>query len=148
MYQPKLPKDLRCPLEFALEFFSGRWKSRILCLLYSESSVRYNDIKKALDHVSDTVLANTLKELIGHELVRREQFPEIPPRVEYSLTDKGRSLVPFLRNICQWSSQFHDFSTTSGDALSHCKNCVIIRCRENDAQTDACQIETCSKTAS
>lgn len=46
MYQPKLPKDLRCPLEFALEFFSGRWKSRILCLLYSENSVRYNDIKR------------------------------------------------------------------------------------------------------
>ena len=68
MYQPKLPKDLRCPLEFALEFFSGRWKSRILCLLYSENSVRYNDIKKALDSVSDTVLANTLKELIGHGL--------------------------------------------------------------------------------
>ena len=65
MYQPKLPKDLRCPLEFALEFFSGRWKSRILCLLYSENSVRYNDIKKALDSVSDTVLANTLKELIS-----------------------------------------------------------------------------------
>lgn len=88
MYQPKLPKDLRCPLEFALEFFSGRWKSRILCLLYSENSVRYNDIKKALDSVSDTVLANTLKELIGHGLIERHQFPEIPPRVEYSLTEK------------------------------------------------------------
>ena len=71
MYQPKLPKDLRCPLEFALEFFSGRWKSRILCLLYSENSVRYNDIKKALDSVSDTVLANTLKELIGGTSFRK-----------------------------------------------------------------------------
>ena len=77
MYQPKLPKDLRCPLEFALEFFSGRWKSRILCLLYSENSVRYNDIKKALDSVSDTVLANTLKELIGHGLIERHQFPGV-----------------------------------------------------------------------
>lgn len=92
MYQPKLPKDLRCPLEFALEFFSGRWKSRILCLLYSENSVRYNDIKKALDSVSDTVLANTLKELIGHGLIERHQFPEIPPRVEYSLTEKAAVL--------------------------------------------------------
>ena len=43
MYQPKLPKDLRCPLEFALEFFSGRWKSRILCLLYSENSAGFGD---------------------------------------------------------------------------------------------------------
>lgn len=125
MYQPKLPKDLRCPLEFALDFFSGRWKSRILCLLYSAGSVRYNDIKKALDHVSDTVLANTLKELIGHELVERRQYPEIPPRVEYTLTEKGRSLVPFLRNICRWSGQYHSFEDVSDEAPSHCKNCVI-----------------------
>ncbi len=138
MYQPKLPKDLRCPLEFALEFFSGRWKSRILCLLFSEDSLRYNDIKKSLDHVSDTVLANTLKELIGHDLVKRTQFPEIPPRVEYSLTKKGRSLVPFLRNICKWSTQFHDFNDISDDALAHCKNCVVRKYRANRAQEASC----------
>lgn len=148
MYQPKLPKDLRCPLEFALEFFSGRWKSRILCLLYSEESVRYNDIKKALVHVSDTVLANTLKELIGHDLVRRRQFPEIPPRVEYSLTDKGKSLVPYLRNICRWSSQYHDFNTSSEDALSHCRNCVVIRRREGGRPKGECPSESCSNAAS
>ena len=136
MYQPKLPKDLRCPLEYALEFFSGRWKSRILCLLYSEGSVRYNDIKKALDHVSDTVLANTLKELIGHELIQRKQYPEIPPRVEYSLTEKGLSLVPFLRNICRWSAQFHDFDNVSDEALSHCKNCVVLKFRGADLPAD------------
>ena len=125
MYQPKLPKDLRCPLEFALEFFSGRWKSRILCLLYSENSVRYNDIKKALDSVSDTVLANTLKELIGHGLIERHQFPEIPPRVEYSLTDKGRELVPFLRQICKWASQYHRPGENDDSELAHCKACVV-----------------------
>lgn len=146
MYQPKLPKDLRCPLEFALEFFSGRWKSRILCLLYSESSVRYNDIKKALGNVSDTVLANTLKELIGHDLIERKQFPEIPPRVEYSLTDKGQSLIPFLRNICRWSAQFHNFDDMSDEALSHCKNCVISKYRDNDLKTvqDTSQCKQCS----
>lgn len=145
MYQPKLPKDLRCPLEFALEFFSGRWKSRILCLLYSENSVRYNDIKKALDSVSDTVLANTLKELIGHGLIERHQFPEIPPRVEYSLTEKGRSLIPFLRNICRWSGQYHDFEQLSEDALAHCKNCVISKYHAADRSCGECsQPETCN----
>lgn len=155
MYQPKLPKDLRCPLEFALEFFSGRWKSRILCLLYSEGSVRYNDIKKALENVSDTVLASTLKELIGHDLVERRQFAEIPPRVEYSLTEKGRSLVPYLRNICQWSAQFHNFNEMSDEALSHCKNCVINKHLSNktcqDTPSDGCGqcgANACSKAAS
>lgn len=150
MYQPKLPKDLRCPLEFALEFFSGRWKSRILCLLYSENSVRYNDIKKALDSVSDTVLANTLKELIGHGLIERHQFPEIPPRVEYSLTEKGRSLVPFLRNICRWSGQYHDFERLSEDALAHCKNCVISKYHAEDCASGKCStsFSECDKAAS
>lgn len=153
MYQPKLPKDLRCPLEFALEFFSGRWKSRILCLLYSEGSVRYNDIKKALENVSDTVLANTLKELIGHDLIERKQFPEIPPRVEYSLTPKGQSLVPFLRNICRWSAQFHNFDNMSDDALSHCKNCVITKYQadilQSEPRSKQCgqsSTNTCTKT--
>lgn len=140
MYQPKLPKDLRCPLEFALEFFSGRWKSRILCLLFSEESLRYNDIKKALEHVSDTVLAGTLKELIGHDLIERRQYPEIPPRVEYSLTKKGRSLVPFLRNICRWSTQFHDFDAISEEALSHCKNCVISKYRSASEKPESCEV--------
>ena len=150
MYQPKLPKDLRCPLEFALEFFSGRWKSRILCLLYSENSVRYNDIKKALDSVSDTVLANTLKELIGHGLIERHQFPEIPPRVEYSLTEKGRSLVPFLRNICRWSGQYHDFERLAEDALAHCKNCVISKYHAEDCASGKCSTSCseCDKAAS
>lgn len=151
MYQPKLPKDLRCPLEFALEFFSGRWKSRILCLLFSEGSVRYNDIKKALDHVSDTVLANTLKELIGHGLVERHQYPEIPPRVEYSLTEKGQSLVPFLRNICRWSGENNGFDSVSGEALEHCKNCVINQFHSEKAAQDkdeqacgcGCPAESC-----
>mgnify|MGYP005964275835 CR=1 FL=1 len=85
MYQPKLPKDLRCPLEHALDFVSGRWKSRILCLLFSAGALRYGEIKKNLDGITDTVLAATLKEMIADGLVRREQFAEIPPRVEYDL---------------------------------------------------------------
>ena len=97
MYQPKLPKDLRCPLEHALDFVSGRWKSRILCLLFSAGALRYGEIKKNLDSITDTVLAATLKEMIADGLVRREQFAEIPPRVEYDLDNKGRELVPFLR---------------------------------------------------
>ena len=122
MYQPKLPKDLRCPLEFALEFFSGRWKSRILCLLYSENSVRYNDIKKALDSVSDTVLANTLKELIGHGLIERHQFPEIPPRVEYRLTEKGESVVPILQSICRWAG-LYERNISAANPLPQCQQC-------------------------
>ncbi len=125
MYQPKLPKDLRCPLEHALEFINGRWKSRILCLLYSSQSQRYGELKKLLDNITDTVLTATLKELIADGIVQREQFAEIPPRVEYSLTDKGRELVPFLRQICKWASQYHRPGENDDSELAHCKACVV-----------------------
>ncbi|MDO4938155.1 MAG: helix-turn-helix domain-containing protein, partial [Sutterellaceae bacterium] len=96
MYEPKLPKDIRCPLEYALELFAGRWKSRILCMLYTNQTMRYGEIKKKLEGMTDTVLAATLRELLAAELVVRNQYAEIPPRVEYSLTEKAQSLVPLL----------------------------------------------------
>lgn len=125
MYQPKLPKDLRCPLEHALDFVSGRWKSRILCLLFSAGALRYGEIKKNLDGITDTVLTATLKEMIADGLVRREQFAEIPPRVEYDLDNKGRELVPFLRQICSWASHYHHPGEESEAELVHCKKCVV-----------------------
>ena len=75
MYQPKLPKDLRCPLEHALEFINGRWKSRILCLLYSSQSQRYGELKKLLDNITDTVLTATLKELIADS--KKSRYPTL-----------------------------------------------------------------------
>ena len=106
MYQPKLPKDLRCPLEHALEFVSGRWKSRILCVLAVKDRLRYSDIRRDMVNITDAVLANTLKDLIAQGMVSRKQFDEIPPRVEYQLTAKGESVLPILRSICRWSSNY------------------------------------------
>ena len=63
----------------------------------------FPELKKELDTVSDTMLAATLKEMINDDLVRRIQYDEIPPKVEYSLTEVGESLKPVLANICIWS---------------------------------------------
>ncbi len=125
MYQPKLPKDLRCPLEHALDYVSGRWKSRILCLLFSAGALRYGEIKKNLEGITDTMLTATLKEMINDELIRREQFAEIPPRVEYELDVKGRELVPFLRQICRWAGNYYRPGEMSEQEFAHCKNCVV-----------------------
>ena len=72
-----------------MELFSGRWKSRILCMLFKVPSLRYGEIKKNLDTISDTVLTSTLKEMMISKLVERRQFEEVPPRVEYALTEKA-----------------------------------------------------------
>ena len=84
MYQPKMEKDIRCPLEYGLAIFGGKWKSRIIC-----------------------VLSSTLKELIADGMVLRTSYDEIPPRVEYQLTEKGTSVLPILQQICQWAGAYH-----------------------------------------
>ena len=107
MYKPKLEKDIRCPLEYGLTVFGGKWKSRVICVLAEKRMLRYSAIRKEMVNITDAVLAATLKELIADDIVKRQQFDEIPPRVEYSLTDKGFSVVPILQNICQWSGIYH-----------------------------------------
>ena len=98
MYQRKLEKDIRCPLEYGMELFGGKWNSRIIC-----------------------VLASTLKELIANGIVERKSYNEIPPRVEYSLTEKGMSVIPILQNICQWAVGFYK---DEGDTpMIQCQKC-------------------------
>ena len=96
MYQPKLEKDIRCPLEYGLEIFGGKWKSRIICVLAEMKTLRYSELRKEMSNITDAVLASTLKELIRDKIVERKSFDEIPPHVEYSLSEKGLSVVPIL----------------------------------------------------
>lgn len=102
-YQPKIEKEVMCPIEYGLDIFGGKWKSRIICVLSTNSVIRYNAIRKELGNITDAVLASMLKELINDELIMRQQYNEIPPKVEYSLTQKGKSVLPILQSICQWS---------------------------------------------
>ena len=93
MYKPKLEKDIRCPLEYGLSVFGGKWKSRIICVLAENGRLRYSAIRREMANITDAVLAATLKELMNDDMIERHQFYEIPPRVEYGLTAKGYSSV-------------------------------------------------------
>ena len=121
MYKPKLEKDIRCPLEYGLTVFGGKWKSRIICVLAEKGILRYSAIRKEMVNITDAILATTLKELIADDIVKRQQFDEIPPRVEYSLTDNGISVIPILQNICQWSGIYH--KEDSENTSSQCQKC-------------------------
>lgn len=121
MYKPKLDKDIRCPLEYGLDIFGGRWKSRIICILASKGTMRYNAIRRELSNITDAVLAAMLKEMIIDKIIERKQYDEIPPKVEYSLTLKGESVVPILQSICQWSSAYKELDEEN--ALSPCQKC-------------------------
>ena len=94
-----------CPIEYGLDIFGGKWKSRIICVLSAADVMRYNEIRNELGNITDAVLAAMLKELIADSLISRKQYNQIPPKVEYALTDKGRSVLPILQSICHWSRQ-------------------------------------------
>lgn len=121
MYQKKLDADIRCPLEYGLDIFGGKWKSRVICVLNEKEVLRYSEIRKEMMNITDAVLSATLKELIRDGIVKRKQYDEIPPRVEYSLTEKGKSVVPILQSICKWSGIFH--KENSGNVMSQCQKC-------------------------
>ena len=120
-YKKKLEEDIRCPLEYGLAIFGGKWKSRIICVLASKERLRYSEIRKEMCNITDAVLAATLKDLMEDNIIERTSYDEIPPRVEYSLTEKGKSVVPILQNICQWSGIF--YKEDSEKEMTQCQKC-------------------------
>ncbi len=121
MYKKKMETDIRCPLEYGLEIFGGKWDSRIICVLASKEVLRYSEIRTEMGNITDAVLAATLKNLISNQIVVRKSYDEVPPRVEYSLTDKGKSVVPILQSICRWSGVF--YKEDSENTMIQCKKC-------------------------
>ena len=121
MYKAKLEKDIRCPLEYGLSVFGGKWKSRVICVLAEKGTLRYSSIRKEMANITDAVLASTLKELIADGIVKRQQFDEIPPRVEYCLSEKGISVVPILQTICKWSGAYH--KEDNENTMLQCQKC-------------------------
>lgn len=121
MYKKKLEPDIRCPLEYGLEVFGGKWDSRVICVLNEKKVLRYSEIRNEMSNVTDAVLSATLKKLIANGLIQRRSYDEIPPRVEYSLTEKGQSVVPILQSICRWAGIF--YKDDSEHTLSQCQRC-------------------------
>lgn len=92
-----------CPIRNVLSRFSSKWAMLILCVLSENKSTRFNTISKAIPDISPKVLTETLKTLETDGLVKRKLYAEIPPRVEYSLTEVGKSLIPILNNLIAWA---------------------------------------------
>lgn len=94
-----------CPLEYVSNVIGGKWKLRILWILSQSDFVRYNELKRNLNGVTDLMLTKSLKELISAGVVKRVQYNEIPPRVEYSLTENGKKLIVALDSVTKWSEE-------------------------------------------
>ena len=95
----------RCTVAVTLEVIGGKWKSLILWHL-SFKTLRFSQLQRRLSTVTQKMLTQQLRELEADGLVHREVFAEVPPRVEYSLTELGRSVVPILKMMCQWGKDY------------------------------------------
>lgn len=92
-----------CPVRNVIARFSGKWSILVLCILAENDVTRFNEIWKAIPDISPKVLTETLKGLEADGLIFRKIYAEVPPKVEYGLTDLGRSLIPLIVNLIEWA---------------------------------------------
>ena len=97
------PCSHACPLQHAMNMIGGKWKLSILCSLMVDGTTRYNELKRKMNGISNTMLAKSLKEMEEDGLVTRSEYLEVPIRVEYAITEKAKELGPILMQLAQWS---------------------------------------------
>ncbi len=91
-----------CPLQSAMETLGGKWKLPIICSLSTDGPTRYNDLKRKLSGISNTMLVKSLRELEEVGLVARREYLEVPARVEYEATELTKDLLPILQKLALW----------------------------------------------
>ena len=94
---------INCPAERAIYFLGGKWKIRILFTLFHNKTVRFNELKKVLKTITQQMLSKQLKELGTDGIVNRKVHQVVPPKVEYSLTEFGLSVIPILKSFSDWN---------------------------------------------
>lgn len=94
--------DEQCPVHRTLNILNGKWRTHIIFELCKHDSLRFGQLKKSIPAITNSMLTSTLRDLEKLGIIDREQLNEIPPHVEYSLTDKGKALLPVFVEISKW----------------------------------------------
>lgn len=95
----------RCPLTHALNLIGGKWKLPIIWALSQKGILRYNELERSIEGITNMMLTQSLRDLEIHGIVSRKQYMEVPPRVEYSLTAAGEALIPALKALAGWGKK-------------------------------------------
>ncbi|MDE6548316.1 MAG: helix-turn-helix transcriptional regulator [Muribaculaceae bacterium] len=94
-----------CPVRNVIARFGNKWALLVILVLSENEPIRYNELHRKIPDISSRVLSGTLRVLEADALVERTYYQEVPPRVEYTLTDTGRSLVPIIMQLTEWAQQ-------------------------------------------
>ena len=108
-------KKYLCSLELAMDVIGGKWKSLLIFHLRN-GAMRSSALQHSLTGISNKMFTQSIRELEADGIVKREIFPVIPPKVEYSLTEKGKTLVPIMENLAKWGSSICDKNKTEKSA--------------------------------
>lgn len=122
-------KSVRCPVEACLEMIGGKWKGVILFHLLGGTK-RFNELRRLLPNVTQRMLTRQLRELEQDKFIARMVYPEVPPKVEYSLTDFGRTVEPIISMLYKWGIEYmnqEDSKAHSGNILDITSNVKKLR---------------------
>lgn len=108
-YKGIVTEIIDTPFGYTLSKISGKWKMIILYLLSEGQPIRFNELQRQIGHITFKMLSTQLKELETDNLIIRKEFPQIPPKVEYSLSPLGESLIPILDAMCDWGVEHGEF---------------------------------------
>lgn len=97
-----------CSFEIAMDLIGGKWKPIIIWHLGTKGTKRFSELKKLLPKITQKMLTQQLRELESDNLVERKVYPQVPPKVEYLLTDLGESLMPILSMMCKWGENYEE----------------------------------------
>ena len=106
-----------CSIDAAMSVIEGRWKGTIICMLANDGTLRFSELQRKIGEITSRILSKQLKELEADGMITRHVIPDGKVKVEYSLTDKGRSIIPVLRSLAEWGAQ-HQCIVPGRDAVS------------------------------
>ncbi|MDL2264464.1 helix-turn-helix transcriptional regulator [Synergistaceae bacterium OttesenSCG-928-I11] len=104
-YEGKISNIADTPFGYTLSLIGGKWKMVIMYCLIERGVVRYNELQRMIGTITYKTLSTQLKELEADGIVTRTEYPQIPPKVEYSLSENGKSLIPILEAMCEWGEK-------------------------------------------
>ncbi|MBC2580043.1 helix-turn-helix domain-containing protein [Clostridium sp. DJ247] len=124
----KKTREAICELEVAFSIIGGKWKPLILWFLGEFNTLRFSQLQHLIPDITHRVLTKQLRELEDDELIERRVYPEVPPRVEYSIISNGREVLPMLEMMCDWAhkNNFFDYKLKYNLCDETIKNCVVL----------------------
>ena len=96
----------RCDIELTLEIIGGKWKSLLLWELHNHSVIRFNEFRRLIPEITQKMLSQQLRDLESNQIIQKKVYPQVPPMVEYRLTDVGENLIPILDSMDKWGKNY------------------------------------------